>query len=511
MFNLKKAMVAGATFVLAAGIIAPFGVADAATDCTYVNSVENNTIDVDDGGSYTVTTKIGSKESKEVYENADEIDLSYLNGKEADITIAKGEEKWTFKVAAQAKKVKAKFDPKTYTATLEVDGAKVDANKTNARIGNQTVKLDTLDLEAYTVKGATMYLSKEENPIDAASETVYTPASKEAKVKIPAKKNGPKVVIDPKKFTFKLAKGCEYEAQVGNRIVSDTAASAKVVSMKDVATLLNTEGKGEGNKVDITDTAKEGDVVIAYGQVGKDITFKFYKSATDRTMKSKATVVEVPAQAEVDSKELMSCEATFNSKHTEATGILVKNTTQGAIEFMVAKKGTKIEEIDLTAKTTKWTTLAKNGSSKKIAAKKLSEGDFLIVRVAGQKENAKKNIKFALASEIATCGGVIVLPEKVKTDLGASIGMPGQEVQASPNASQTAITVPTSGYTKFTYEIGDKEVKVYEIGKAAPGATIANGDKVNAQAGKWITIYAENANKEVVAFKSMKIEKSHLK
>ena len=49
MFNLKKAMVAGATFVLAAGIIAPFGassVADAetATGFEYVKSVAADTI-----------------------------------------------------------------------------------------------------------------------------------------------------------------------------------------------------------------------------------------------------------------------------------------------------------------------------------------------------------------------------------------------------------------------------------------------------------------------------------
>lgn len=505
MFNLKKAMVAGATFVLAAGIIAPFGVssvADAATDIgfEYVESVASDTISLVEG-DYTITTKIGSKEIKDVYEGVGSIDISYLAGKAADITIAKkGKEKTdTFKVAAQAKKVKAKFDPKTYSASLEVDGQAVTEG-VQARIGSKE-NIDISNLEKYTVKGATLYLSKAEDSIDKTGETTYTPVSKEAKVKIPAKKNGPKVTIDPKKFTFKLAKGCEYWATAGDETVSEAAAAAKTVSMADVNKLLaNKSGsvaKTDGNN--------------KYCEVSKDITFKFYKSATDKAMKSKATVVEVPAQAEVNGDELISCEVTFNSKKTEATGIAVKNTTNSAIEFMVVAKDTDLSKIDLAAKTTKWTTLKKNGNTKKISAKKLTAGDFLIVRVAGQKANAKQNIEFALASQISTSGAVIALPAKVTNDLGATIAAP----TTADGASKAAITVSskTSGAT-YKYEVGTKEVKTFEIGKAAPGSALTDPAEgkgnVAAKKGDWITVYEEVAGK-VVKFKSLKVEASHLK
>lgn len=503
MFNLKKAMVAGATFVLAAGIIAPFGassVADAetATGFEYVNGVADDTISLVKG-NYTITTKIGSKEIKDVYEKVDSIDISYLAGKAADITVAKeGEEKTdTFKVAAQAKKVKAKFDPKTYSASLEVDGQAVTEG-VQARIGNKELE-DISNLEKYTVKGATLYLSKAEDSIDEKGETTYTPVSKEAKVKIPAKKNGPKVTIDPKKFTFKLAKGCEYWATAGDVTVSEAAAAAKTVSMADVNKLL----------ADKSGSVAEADGKIKYREVSEDITFKFYKSATDKAMKSKATVVEVPAQAEVNGDELISCEVTFNSKKTEATGIAVKNTTNSAIEFMVVAKDTDLSKIDLAAKTTKWTTLKKNGNTKKISVKKLTAGDFLIVRVAGQKANAKQDIKFALASQISTSGAVIALPEKVKSDLAASLGQPTEAVSSASKAAIT-VTDATEGAT-YKYEKSTKEVKAYEIGKAAPGTVITDKKAdVDAKKGDWITVYAEVDGK-VVAFKSLKVEASHLK
>lgn len=506
MFNLKKAMVAGATFVLAAGIIAPFGassVADAetATGFEYVKSVAADTISLVKG-NYTITTKIGSKEIKDVYETVDSIDISYLAGKAADITVAKegGEKTDTFKVAAQAKKVKAKFDPKTYSASLEVDGQAVTEEDVKARIGSKE-NIDISNLEKYTVKGATLYLSKAEDSIDKKGETTYTPASKEAKVKIPTKKNGPKVTIDPKKFTFKLAKGCEYWATAGDKIVSEAAAAAKTVSMADVNKLLATKSGSVAKK----------DGENKYREVSEDITFKFYKSATDKAMKSKATVVEVPAQAEVNGDELISCETTFNSKKTEATGIEVKNTTNSAIEFMVVAKDTDLSKIDLAAKTTKWTTLKKNGNTKKISAKKLTAGDFLIVRVAGQKANAKQNIEFALASQISTSGAVIALPAKVTNDLGATIAAP----TTADGASKAAITVSskTSGAT-YKYEVGTKEVKTFEIGKAAPGSALTDPAEgkgnVAAKKGDWITVYEEVAGK-VVKFKSLKVEASHLK
>lgn len=505
MFNLKKAMVAGATFVLAAGIIAPFGassVADAAiTGYNFVNGVYADTIELDGEGTYTLTAKIGSKEIEDVYEKVDSIDISYLAGKAADITIAKkGSDKTdTFKVAAQAKKVKAKFDPEHYSASLEVDGQTIKTEDVLSRIGSKEV--DITDLEEYTVKGATLYLSKAEGGIIKEGDTTYTPASKEAKVKIPAKKNGPKVTIDPKKFTFKLAKGCEYWATVGDVTVSESAASAKTVSMADVNKLL----------AEKSSSVAKADGAIKYREVSEDITFKFYKSANAKAMQSKATVVPVPAQAEVDGDELISCEVTFNSKKTEATGIAVKNTTNSAIEFMVVAKDTDLSKIDLAAKTTKWTTLKKNGNTKKISAKKLNAGDFLIVRVAGQKANAKQDIKFALASQISTSGAVIALPAKVTNDLGATISAP----TTADGASKAAITVSnkTSGAT-YKYEVGTKEVKVFEIGKAAPGSELADVSdgkgNVAAKKGDWITVYEEVGGK-VVKFKSLKVEESHLK
>ena len=506
MFNLKKAMVAGASLVLAAGIIAPFGVSSVADAATHelVNTVEDDTIKLKAEGTYTLKVKIGTstKEIEDVYEKTSSIDISYLAGKAAEIKIEKANDTKTdtIKVDAQAKKVKATFDPQNYSATLTVDGNAVAHADVYARIGSKPV--NETKLESYTVKGATLYLSTKEKALDGDNTESYTPASKEAKVKIPAKKNGPKVTVDPKKFTFKLAKGCEYWATANGKTVSEAAAAAKTVSLSEVVTKLDEKS---------AQVAQTGDTSKNYRLVTKDISFKFYKSSTTKAMQSKATVVEVPAQATADGDKLVSYEPTFNSKKTEATGIVVKNTTGSAVEFMVVPTGTDLTKIDLAAKTTKWITLKKKDDTKKIAAKNLKAGDFLIVREAGQKENKKNNIDFALASQISTSGAVIALPAKVTNDLGVTMVAP----TTADSASKTAITVSTKteGAT-YKYEVGTKEVKAFEIGKAAPGSALADpaGGKGNvaAKKGDWITVYEEVGGK-VVKFKSLKVEISHLK
>lgn len=503
MLNMKKVMVAGATLALAAGVAVPFGAANVASaaegDYNFVTGVFGDCIYLgENAGNYTVETVIGKKKVTDVYENVTSIDISYIAGKEAKVTVTNNatEKKDEITVAAQPKKVKATFDPENYSASLEVDGKAVDSDDIFARVGNNC-GVDIDDLEQFTVKGATLYLSKFETESKKAIES-YVPASKEAKVKIPAKKNGPKVTVDPKKFNFKLAKGCEYEATVDEKVITAAAASTTTVSMKDINKALG-----------VASVAK--DETTKYSEVSKAITFKFYKSATNKAMQSKATVLVVPAQNELSGDELATWEVAYNKNKTAVTGITVKNTstaTNPAIEFMVVAKDTKLSDIDLADKTTKWTTIKKKDQTKKIAVKKLKEGDMLIVRAAGQKANAKKDIAFSLASQMTTCGAVLAVPDAVKNDLAVTLSKPAT---AGTTASNAAINVSdtTYGADNYCYEVGSKVVKVYEIGKAAPsGATkiadVSNATDVAAKKGDWITVYAEKDG-AVVAFKSIKV------
>lgn len=504
MLNMKKVMVAGATLALAAGVAVPFGAANVASaaegDYNFVTGVFGDCVYLgEDEGSYTVETVIGKKKVTDVYEDVTSIDITYIAGKEATVTVTDNatEKKDEIKVAAQPKEVKATFNPKNYSASLEVDGKAVESEDIFARVGNN-YGVDINDLEQFTVKGATLYLSKLETSSEKATES-YVPASKEAKVKIPAKKNGPKVTVDPKKFNFKLAKGCEYEATVEGKVITAAAASTTTVSMKDI------------NKALGDASVATKDATTKYSEVSKAITFKFYKSATVKAVQSKATVLVVPAQNELSGDELATWEVAYNKNKTAVTGITVKNTntaTNPAIEFMVVAKDTKLSDIDLAAKTTKWTTIKKKDQTKKIAVKKLNEGDMLIVRAAGQKANAKKDIAFSLASQMTTCGAVLAVPDAVKNDLAVTLSKP---VTAGTTASNAAINVSNTTYTvdNYYYEVGSKVVKVYEIGKAAPsGATkIADLQKatdVAAKKGDWITVYAEKDG-AVVAFKSIKV------
>lgn len=516
MFNLKKAMVAGASLVLAAGIIVPANFASAAAP-TNIKSVTDGVVKLSKDAT-DVTVKIGK--GKEVVDelNSDEFDISFLNGKAATVSFSYADvtDKEVLTVNAQEKKVKAAFAPKDYKINVKVNEAAVEDAKVEYKIGtgDYTSLENKNNFKKYTLKGATVYVrvaATDNSEKSTKALTEYSPASKEVKVKIPVKKAGPKVVVDVDKLTVKIPAKCEYyvDSSIEDQKSDTVSAAATTAKTLNVSELVKT-----------TQNPSDAEKKISRTDLSKAVKLYVYKSATDKVLISKPTIIDIPAQYAIkgeidqtaaDKKNIASWEYVVDRSGTKCTGIKVTNATSSAIQVAVIAKDTDLYTLDLTKKTSvKWTKIAGN-KSKTLAAKGVKD-KVVIVRVAGVKANARKKTPMSLASQITTMSSVVVIPDPVKKDLGVSLA---PATEAGKSVSQTAITVSdATADAEYYYEIKDAVIKSYKLYTAQPsGATkidAKKADNVQVAKGKVVIVYGVKDG-AVFSFKCTKAEDSMLK
>lgn len=508
MYSLKKKMIAVLSAILTLAMLAPaVAASDAAkaadTDLGFTAKVEaesgsarNSNVFIEGVEKvYVDTVQKNGKISTEIYKAGEDedtgkstdevfIDLSYLNGKETELQIYADEDKakLTVKVEKQEKNVKAKFDAEKNAIKVTVGGAE-KANGYgvvigrdycgNVDIGEDDYWKDTY--EKYMVKGASGYVYvPAQLKVEAGADESYrygkqfceninrtkiisiTPASRQAKFRIPARKNGPKIAFDLDKLSFTAPKDCTYniiQAAGGDElrevsgksiIISGGALYAtksgigidwkwyaqgtKIPSKAGIAVVsgngiyawplgieeddMPSNGKNTctasvAAKTQVSLTSKavsEKKIDIARNEV----TIELYKNARGSVPASKATELVIPRQEEfpgvvgttIKVEEQKKKASRTATEATILTGYKITNDTGKDCQFAVIAKQSNLDEYvsDLVTNKIKWKTV-KNGRSVVYKAGKLS-GQAVICRTKGIKENKKSGVEMVLPSKV---------------------------------------------------------------------------------------------------------------
>lgn len=471
MFNFKKIVAVGASLVLAAGILAPVNFSNVAS------AAGVSEISVDEGSStikavgadVEIETTVGKKVVTETIKDGGTFYYNNLIGnKESSLKITAGTETQTIKINKQPK-LQAKFDPKTYTFTYKLNGSEVAEDKkekVSLYFGGLEVDGDD-SLLALTAKGAVGTAS-----YDATSDrqggvdstiTQITPASKEIKVKVPAKKAGPKVTIDPNTLSIKIPAKCEYEVY---KLDEDepyvSGAAATQAKVHDLATIISKTSVG----VDLAVAEDEKDNKPAgVGTTTQAAIIKVYKAATDKVMQSNPTVIKVPTSmilddARIDATAGIVSGVAFDKAEIKVLGITLTNKSSEDYEYAILPKGKDVSKIDLTAKGSdkvKFATI-KAGKTIKVPIKKAVAESKIVFRTKGVKANAKKNVELVLASQPKVLDTIVYPAELKSVTVSAGVG-----TASGTTASGTAVKV-----TKLEGNEYANAVYKYEFLKKAP-------------------------------------------
>lgn len=510
MFNLKRKLAVAMSGVLTLAMLAPAvavpNVAKAA-DADKPTQIENVTfakgataIKFSSPGTYYLDTMKGETvKDTTVYKKVKSIDLSFLNGKAADLVLYQGDrdnKQIKIEVEAQNKKVKASYNAGEKKLEVKDNGTAVESGY-EVKIGADYIDdIKEIDFSKYYKKGATGYVwipgngSIDSEGASTAAITL-TPASKEAKFKIPAQKKGPSVKIDVETVSFKVGKGCEWSLYNGgdNPVVTGTAVDNK-------ATTVNLVEVVSGTGIDLTTDSP---------------TLEVIKSATAKAPESKATVVKVPTMAAATAVKTTSdggieMEATYKKGDSEQSGIQIKNySTTDTYQVALVADTSKISLTpENKADKIKWTKIAPGKTAKFAAAK--CKDKYLIARIAGSK--ATKKAPMALPSQIYTGNIKITIADKIANDLTLEVSKgdatgdtgSGAAVKATAKDGGTLIAV-----------VSDKEVKTVSLklkqSEITNGKSLTSGTatKIAVADKKFIVVYEFDGNGKCTHFACKKV------
>lgn len=553
--------------VLTAGLC--FGSMGAAAQLQAASAISEVTV-ADDTISYTcgasveeITTQTQLTGKKkvvtDVYKSGTGIDLSYLKGKEATVTIfPKGEQdqKTAVHVNKIRNKIKAKFLPKTRTIEVTSYGSKVTEG-IQYRTSSSAWKDMTADTDfsMYTTKGATLYIRLEDQY--NADKADYIPYSKQIKLKVPAKAAGPKITIYPDTLSFSLPKGCECYFANGSGVYTEAlnavsmSAVSKSVTVKLPEVLLkgginivkddsagnageNTEGNAAGNAGENTEGNAAENAEVSAGGSGEgtaggnttgDVAAILHvrKKATDKKLESKETIIQLPYQSKldaavIDEKTGIDFIYQLNANQTVANGVKVMNHGDKEMLVAVLPKDKTVDQIDLTitSGTDKITwNVIRPGRSYVISKKKAEEGTYLMYRIKGTAKNDKKKTELAFASTIVVDSRAIAYPKAPASDLGLSFSLKTEETQTPSGTALkvTPYTQITQEGTFYAYEVTDQLVKNIKINAVKTSGymkldSLETEIKVTANAGQYITVYLLAADGKILAYGSKQVTAS---
>ncbi len=584
MMNVRKLAKYALTTGLAFGLMAGAGTLTAkAAKPTVDYNYETQTLEVKPGSSDTspyfyVATTINGKTTTERIEyvlnssgavettKATKVDVSGLNytkdidfevfsktdsadgTKPADTTLV---EKITVK--AQPKKITAKLDPSKATITVTADSAlgngELNTNGTvktpadwefRTTYSNEWVNgalFSQQMLDQCSVYGTTLVIRQ--TAVDKTKTTTATVerlASKEVKLKIAKKANGPKATVDPINLTVNIPKGCEWRIVGDDELTSGSGRkdiwtkadandltgwqkndTAKKYTIKELNAKVTANAK-INHKHDGATNAAQTDASVLHGA-----TIELRTVATEKKLGSKISYVHLPDQtsAPVSGTDFV-LSPVINTKTNAVTGLQIENKSQKAMQIAVFE-ASKIETAatgtapnitpavlkkDATTDFTgvKFTAVAA-GKKKVVPVKTAADGSYLVVRYQGTK--ATKDKAMVLSSDLAA--DLIAYPKAATKDLTVTL-------EAGANTGETNAKVNAIGSgNKVYYKIEDKEPKFVPLQSTKTSLslstelTISSAKITGAQESKYVVAYECDADGNVVKYGYTKVEASHIK
>lgn len=584
MMNVRKLAKYALTTGLAFGLMAGAGTLTAkAAKPTVDYNYETQTLEVKPGSSDTspyfyVATTINGKTTTERIEyalnssgavettKATKVDVSGLNyTKDIDFEVfsktdsADGTkptdtalvEKITVK--AQPKKITAKLDPSkakiTVTADSELKNGELNTDgsvKTPAdwefrtTYSNEWVDgalFSQQMLDEYSVYGATLVIRQ--TAVDKTTTTTATVerlASKEVKLKIAKKANGPKATVDPINLTVNIPKNCEWRI-VGDDELTSGSGRKDIWTKKDTTDLTGWQKNDTAKKYTIKElnakvtasakinhkhdgatTAAQTDASVLHGA-----TIELRTLATEKKIGSKISYVHLPDQtsAPVSGTDFVLTPVINTLKNT-VTGLQIENKSQKTMQIAVFE-ASKIEtaatgtapnitpavlKTDATTDFTgvKFTAVAA-GKKKVVPVATAADGKYLVVRYQGAK--ATKDKAMVLSSELAA--ELIAHPKAATKDLTVTL-------EAGANTGETNAKVNAIGSgNKVYYKIEEKEPAFVKLQSTKTSLalstelTTSSAKITGATEGKYVVAYECDADGNVIKWGSAKVEKSHIK
>lgn len=417
------------------------------------------------------------------------------------------------KVPAQPKKVTITFKPG------EAAGKQIEVATSEKKLGNGSDSADAdweyrtlygtwnngknltaTKIDQYAQYGTTLCIRQTaKTNADKKSGNL---ASKEVKLKIPKKANGPKVAVDPVKISVTIP------AKSLFRVLSVTNGTATVISKNNTETKnwLPCDSKKTYTVADLNKELQDGKSVLT-----QDTIIEVKTAAQTKKLESKVSSVTLPKQedAPVTDESIFVVTPNIDKKKNETTGITIENKSENPIQVVVVE-ASKVDEsskklkadTDLSAE--KFIDIPAKGK-KVIKKATASEGKWLAVRYKGQKANAKKEIPMSLSSAAAVTK--IEYPAAPTSDLGATLS-------AGSAVGTTKITVTGSN---ILYKVFEKKSKPKFIPinstKDSVGATAyssSNAD-ISVKAGQFIVVYTYDDKGKITKYSLLEVSDSHIK
>lgn len=414
-------------------------------------------------------------------------------------------------IKAQPAKITAKFNPKEESLKqIEVTAGSTLDNGNSSKAAQWEYKtlysntwangntLTSDKLNEYAVYGATLCIRQCSTTKPSGSTAPLTTgniASKEVKLKIPKKANGPKAVVDPVKITVTIPAKCQW------RIVG--AKLSAVVDTVTKRTDIWTAGwiKNETKK---TYTVKElNDKIPSGAKVGSDnasillgATIELQTEATAKKQESKISYVTLPKQdpAPVSDTDY-TLEPVINTTKNIITGLKITNKTDKAMQVLVTEVS-NVEPTATPAPTVKDTfdltdarfTAVGAKQTKVLPVKTAANGNYLIIRYTGKKANAKLKTEMELSSK--TSVEKIDYPAAATKDLSLTLS------KEAGSVGQTKLTVSgsTGSDVKLYYKVVNSIPKFVELNATSTSLGLdaeitSNTANVAVSAGKYIIVY----------------------
>ncbi len=397
-------------------------------------------------------------------------------------------------------------------------------------------------IDEYATYGATLLIRQcsSNDGTPTKLPTSGTIPSKEVKLKIPKKSNGPKAVVDPVKITVTIPANCEW------RIIGDydLKATSPTKQRKNIWTSLAVDDETGGwieNSTKKAYTVSELNAKILDSATQKvsidntDVpvsvllgaTIELRTTATAKKQASKLSYVYLPAQTAAPLTTEYTLEPVINAKKNTVTGLKITNKTKNPMQILVTEEsnitttqGTggaadthKVNDsFDLTSET--FTAVGAN-QAKVLPVTKAAEDNFLVIRYTGKKANAKLKTDMVLSSK--TDVTKITYPKSASKGLSVTLSQGG--TSGTKFIVSGSNSTDTSNY-EFYYRIEDSSPTSIALNatKTSLGLSLAVSnpatgvDNVTVATGKYIVVYeCEKTSGIIKAYGSAEVKEGAIK
>lgn len=404
----------------------------------------------------------------------------------ADIDIDNADtNKESLKINKQSKSIKAAYKP------LNDVGKKIEVKVGETVLTDNTLfeykplyatewksgeELTEQQLDFYSLYGTTLLIR--EKAVTSGDADKQKMISKEAKLKIPKKANGPKITMDVSKLMVNLPANAQWRVvdRAGNIVTKTTTDSNGWVT------------KSGKQGLSLAAINKELDSVLATNLVEGGLFIEAKTPAKGKKSDSKISYFSIPEQP---SAPAAGTDFTVDYKDAEEKKKITIKAETGDIQIVIDA----VSDVS----TARFTTI-KKGNSKTYSTTVLSNDKVISVRFAG-KPLSKSNTVLTLASEIAPY--TVAIP---KAPEALTI-----KLEAGFYKDETILTLAPAANMKYSYLIGTAEVKDLAADTKLPDGTteltLEGGKEAiqGAAIGKYLTIYEHKADGTITKFASTKL------